>query len=145
MKQLFVTLLCAMLLLTGACSRQEPAPAPAAQRFKVVTTLFPLYDFARNIGGDLVEVSLLLPPGVEPHSFDPQPDDILRINRADLFVYTHPAMEPWAVRVASAIDTARVKIIDASAGAKLRQATAAYPQADDHDHRHDEAISYNFV
>jgi len=140
MKQLFVTLLCAMLLLTGACSRQEPAPAPAAQRLKVVTTLFPLYDFARNIGGDLVEVSLLLPPGVEPHSFDPQPDDILRINRADLFVYTHPAMEPWAVRVASAIDTARVKIIDASAGAKLRQATAAYSRAGDHDHQHDEAI-----
>ena len=40
-------------------------------KLKVVTTLFPLYDFARNAGGDKVEVSALVPPGVEPHSFDP--------------------------------------------------------------------------
>ena len=136
MNRLLPLLLC-LALLAGGCSRQESTSAPAPQRLKVVTTLFPLYDFARSVGGDLAEVSLLLPPGVEPHSFDPQPDDILRINRADLFVYTHPAMEPWAVRVAATVDAARVKIVDASAGTRLRQEVDAPAKGGGHEHDHD--------
>jgi zinc transport system substrate-binding protein len=136
MKRLLPLFLCLSLSLIASCSRQETEPAPAPRRLTVVTTLFPLYDFARNIGGDLAAVSLLLPPGVEPHSFDPQPDDVLRINRADLFVYTHPAMEPWAVRVAATVDAARVRIVDASAGTRLRQASAVHAEKGGHDHDH---------
>jgi zinc transport system substrate-binding protein len=57
-------------------------------RLKVVTTLFPTYDFARQIGGDKVDVTLLLPPGVESHAFEPKPQDIVRIGKADIFIYT---------------------------------------------------------
>jgi zinc transport system substrate-binding protein len=48
------------------------------------------------VGGEGVEVVLLLPPGVEPHSFEPKPEDLARIARADLFIYTGTSMEPWA-------------------------------------------------
>src|SRR3989338_2995816 len=65
-------------------------------RINIVATLFPYYDFAGIIGGDRVRVSLLLPPGVEAHSFDPKPSDIFKINSADVFVYTGDFMEPWA-------------------------------------------------
>jgi len=67
-----------------------------SSKISVVTTLFPLYDFAKNIGQDKVEVSLLLPPGVGPHSFEPRPSDILKINESDIFVYTGEFMEPSA-------------------------------------------------
>lgn len=133
MRRLFLILLGCSLLLTAACSGDEPAPTPQPKRLQVVTTLFPLYDFARAIGGDRAEVSLLLPPGVEPHSFDPQPDDILRINRSDIFAYTNPAMEPWAVRVAASVAAARVTVVDASRGISLRKG----PEADGHQHGHD--------
>lgn len=103
-------------LLFSACSRPESA---APTKLQVVTSLFPLYDFVRQIGGDQVEVSLLLPPGVEAHSFDPKPDDILRVNRAGLFIYTNKAMEAWATTIAASVDPAKVMIVDASAGAKL--------------------------
>lgn len=128
-------LLCALPL--AACDRQPPpGPETQPQRLQVVTTLFPLYDFARAVGGDQAEVVLLLPPGVEPHGFEPKPDDVLKIHRADLFVYTHPAMEPWAANVVAGVDPKRVAVIDASAGTRLLPAETG----DDHDHGHAEGI-----
>lgn len=113
-----IFLLLLSVLLLSACSR--PESAVPATKLQVVTSLFPLYDFARQVGGDQVEVTLLLPPGVEAHSFDPKPEDILRVNRAGLFIYTHKAMEVWAATIAASVDPAKVTIVDASIGAKLR-------------------------
>jgi zinc transport system substrate-binding protein len=119
-------------LLLLACNRPESV-APTASKLQVVTSLFPLYDFVRQIGGDSVEVTLLLPPGVEAHSFDPKPEDILRVNRAGLFIYTHKAMEVWAATIAASVDPAKVKIVDASAGVKLRP-SSGHADADEHEH-----------
>lgn len=113
-----ILLLLFSFLLLVACNRPEGVAPPAA-KLQVVTSLFPLYDFVRQIGGDSVEVSLLLPPGVEAHSFDPKPEDILRVNRAGLFIYTNKAMEAWAATIAASVDPRKVTIVDASAGAKL--------------------------
>ncbi|PKN12933.1 MAG: zinc-binding protein [Deltaproteobacteria bacterium HGW-Deltaproteobacteria-4] len=120
-------------LFLPACSKPESAP-PVATKLQVVTSLFPLYDFVRQIGGDQVEVTLLLPPGVEAHSFDPKPDDILRVNRAGLFIYTHKAMEVWAATIAQSVDPARVTIVDASVGAQLRPSSGDGDEHDDHAH-----------
>jgi zinc transport system substrate-binding protein len=86
----------------------------------VVTTLFPLYDFARNVGGDKADVSLLLPPGVEPHSFEPKPADLLRIHRADIFVYTGDFMEPWAAVLVKGAGKDGPLIVDSSRGVALQ-------------------------
>lgn len=88
----------AILLAASACTRQKAEDGSG--RLRVVTTIFPLYDFARVIGGDRVKVDLLLPPGVETHSFEPRPEDIARIGKADLFVFTNAEMEPWADKLA---------------------------------------------
>lgn len=89
---------------------------------RVVTTLYPLYDFARAIGGDRAEVTLLLPPGMEAHGFEPKPADIVRVNGADLFVYTNPNMEPWAGDIIGGIDKGGTLVVDASAGARMLKA-----------------------
>ncbi len=88
-------------------------------KINVVTTLFPLYDFAKNIGGDKVEVFLLLPPGVEAHSFEPKPSDIAKISEADVFVYTGKFMEPWVEDIIKGVSGKNVKIVDSSVGAKM--------------------------
>ena len=90
-------------------------------RLVVVTTLFPLYDFARSIGGDKAEVSLLLPPGVEPHSFEPRPGDLMRIHKADIFVYTGDFMEPWAAVLVKGARKDGPLIVDSSRGVALEQ------------------------
>lgn len=90
-----------LLIFSGGCSRQQQPET--AGKLRIVTTLFPLYDFARNIGRDKVEVQLLLPPGVEPHNFEPKPEDIIRTGKADLVVFTSREMEPWADKLFKAV------------------------------------------
>lgn len=82
-------------------------------KIKVVATLFPQYDFVRQIGRDKVDVTLLLPPGTETHTYDPSPKDIVSINESDLFVYTGENMEPWADTISSSIE-GDVKVLDVS-------------------------------
>lgn len=107
---------------------------------QVVTTLFPLYDFARTIAGDKAQVTMLLPPGVEPHTFEPKPEDMLRISRSNLFIYTSPYMEPWAAKIIKGIDNQSLRTV--FAGQRVRYAAAV--SADDqhpmktgggHDHK----------
>jgi len=88
-------------------------------KLKIVTTLFPLYDFAKQIGQDKVEVTLLLPPGVEAHSYEPKPSDILKINDSDIFIYTGRFMEPWVEDIINGITNNDLKIIDSSEGINL--------------------------
>lgn len=98
----------------GAAEDDEP------RRLNVVATLFPQYDFARQIAGDKASVRLLLPPGAESHSFEPTPADMRAIANADVFIYTGPHMEPWAKRLAdSAAVPAGVVVVDASDGIDL--------------------------
>ncbi len=92
MKRILAALLCA-LLLSGCAARG--AAAPDDGRLRVVTTLFPYYDFARAIAGERAEVTLLLVPGREAHSFEPTPLDAVTIARADVFVCNGGESEEW--------------------------------------------------
>jgi zinc transport system substrate-binding protein len=98
-----------------ACRKGEK-PAQGEKKLRVVTTLFPLYDFVRTVGGDRVDVRLLLPPGVEPHNFEPRPEDVVQLNKADIFVYTNRHMEPWAANILKGIPNKGLEVVDASAG-----------------------------
>jgi zinc transport system substrate-binding protein len=120
------------MLLSSLCASCENKRTETGKngKLRVITTLFPLYDFTRNIGGDKVDVTLLLPPGMEAHSFEPKPDDIVRITRADLFVYTNRYMEPWASDIIGGLDTGKTLVVDASRGARLLKAG----RSENHDH-----------
>ncbi len=86
---------------------------------KVVASIFPLYDFVREVGGERVEAHLLLPPGAEPHSWEPRPSDVLAIYRADLLVVMGAGLEPWLDDILSGLKKREVRIMVASRGAKL--------------------------
>jgi zinc transport system substrate-binding protein len=116
-------LLCLFILALGSACSKEKSPAAGPKKVVAVVTIFPLYDFCRQIGGDRVEVSLLLPPGVEAHSFEPKPDDIIRITRADLFIFTNRYMEPWAADILTGTGSRRTLPVDASAGVTLLHPT----------------------
>ena len=59
----------------------------AAKNLNVVTSIFPLQEFAKAVGGERANVDLLLPPGAEPHTWEPRPSDIVKITKADIFIY----------------------------------------------------------
>jgi len=124
---LLMTSICLCSILISGCQKAEQKPSTGLQ---VVTTLFPTYDFARTIGADKAQVTMLLPPGVEPHTFEPRPEDMLKISRAGLFIYTSPAMEPWAEKLLKGIDSAKLRIVEA--GQRARYRSAASPDDDHH-------------
>lgn len=139
---LAMKVLCGLLciLMLAACSSNEHgASAVKGGRLRVVTSLFPLYDFARTIAGERAEVSLLMPPGVEPHSFEPKPDDIVRIGKVGLFVYTNPIMEPWATKIIQSFDRrSGPRVVDAGKGVSYKKAETM-DDNDDHDVDHHHA------
>jgi zinc transport system substrate-binding protein len=115
-----VVSLAACFAVCQACSRPPDKPL-GEQKLKVVTTLFPLYDFARSVGGERADVSLLLPPGVEPHSFEPKPGDVMRIEAAGLFIYTGGNMEPWAATILKGFQADKPVAVDTSAGIRIKK------------------------
>lgn len=94
----------AVLVLLSALSGCGPQVTQDESKVQVVSTLFPYYDFARQIGGDRIEVTLLLSPGRESHSFEPTPLDVIRISEADVFLYNGGEGEVWVDETMDAYD-----------------------------------------
>lgn len=104
-----------LLLTAGGCGPvRHTEPEEASGKLQIVATLFPQYDFARQIAGDLAEVTLLLPPGTESHTYEPTPADIILIQNSDLFLYTGKYMESWAEGIVSGLDAGKTHVLDVS-------------------------------
>lgn len=104
----------------------------------VVTTAFAQYDFARNIIGDKGEVSMLLAPGEESHTFEPTSADILKISECDVFVYGGGESESWVDGILESIegDVRTVKMMEIVELHK--QEHAEHYDGQDHSHEEDE-------
>ena len=90
------------------------------KKIKIVATLFPQYDFARQIAGDYADVTLLLPPGMESHSYDLRPSDMMEIRESDMCIYTGKYMETWAQTIIDSLDDS-VMVVDVSDGITLER------------------------
>lgn len=126
MKKIFALLLILTLLPLTGCTGATSDPS----KIQITATLFPQYDFARQIGGDKVEVTLLLPAGQESHLYDPSPSDMAKISASDLFIYTGDVMEGWAGDIASSVGD-KVKVLDVS-----RNISLFSEGAEEHAHEH---------
>lgn len=94
MKRLIAILLCLCLMLCGCTA--EPEKPHDETKLQIVCTSFPAYDFAREIAGDRAELTLLIKPGSEVHSYEPTPKDMIRIQESDLFICNGGESEQWA-------------------------------------------------
>ncbi|MBQ2957123.1 MAG: zinc ABC transporter substrate-binding protein [Clostridia bacterium] len=133
MKKAMMVLLLALLLMAGSVSAAEAAEA---DKLQVVATIFPQYDFIRAIAGDKVELTMLLKPGAEIHSYEPSPQDILAIQKSDLFVYVGGESDAW------------IKTILESAQSDTRKDVALMElveTTDEHGHEHDEDHEHEYT
>ena len=128
-----ILLFSTIIFFVSNINKQEEAE----QKIKVVATLFPQYDFVRQIGGNKVEVSLLLTPGTETHTYEPTPQDIINVNNSDLFIYTGKNMEPWSDTIASGIDSNTI-ILDASKNITLIKQEHVESEENHKEHEHHE-------
>ncbi len=103
-RKMLLFIACIMTLFLTACGAADKYKNLDENKITVIATLFPQYDFARQIAGDYANVVLLLPPGMESHSYDPSPADMIAIQNSDIFLYTEPYMESWAADVIEGIE-----------------------------------------
>lgn len=153
--KLFFIVLSAVTLIatmTASCRTQTTPAAEAAddaamtKKLNIIATLFPHYDFTREIVGDRANITLLLPPGVESHSYEPTPADIIVINRADLFIYTGASMENWAGSILEGISNENIHVLGLADKISLYAIeNSEYHEHDhDYDHRHDQEHVYSY-
>lgn len=109
MKRLLSLLLAGVLLLGTLCGCS--APAKQEEGLSVVATIFPQYDFARQVMGSSDDLTMLLRPGQEVHSYEPTPQDIIAIQNCDLFIYVGGESDAWIEDVLEGMDTSHMVIL----------------------------------
>ena len=105
-----VLILIIMSLLVTACGSNIDRKEGDG-RLKVVTTIFPQYDFVRQIAGDRVDMKMLIAPGAETHSYEPSPQDIIDIENSDLFIYVGGESDSWIEKILEDMDKDRGEIM----------------------------------
>lgn len=140
-------LLVAAGMFTG-CGASEK-PTAQGDKLKIVTTIFPEYDWTREILGDQserAEVTMLLDNGVDLHSYQPTADDLIKIAECDLFIYVGGESDGWvesALASTSNPDRAVINLIDTLGDSVKLEEVVEGMQETEHDHEEDEGHAHD--
>ncbi|MBN1289117.1 MAG: zinc ABC transporter substrate-binding protein [Actinobacteria bacterium] len=135
-----VTLMLVLLtvsLVTG-CGKKKPEG-----KMKVAASIVPLADFCRNVGGDLVEVEVMVPPGASPHSFEPTTEQMMFLSDSSVFVQNGLNLESWATGIVDKVDNKALVEVTASNDipkSKLLPAAGEPEHENETDRDHSESI-----
>ena len=151
-KRVLIILICYILLiLCVICAIKifSSEDESNTDKIQVIATLFPNYDFVKQVGGDKVQVTLLLNSGVDTHTYEPSVKDMKNISDSDLFVYTGTASEPWANEIINSLENSDCRIIDTSEGIELIESEEFAEEYNDlnlssHEHSEDELEEYEY-
>ena len=120
MKKFFVFLLTFSIFGFAACADLSLV-SPSAQtssahtKVQVVTSFYPLYEIAKQVGGDYVEIKNLVPAGAEPHDYELTPKDIASVYESQILVVNGAGLEPWLDRVSTDLkNQSKTVVVDES-------------------------------
>lgn len=119
------------LITFSSCNIETENSETNSDKISIVTTIFPYYEFARNIAGDKADIRLLLSPGSEPHSYEPSPSDIVAIENCDVFIYNGGESDEWVDSVLSSLQNNNMKIMK-----MMDYVTLLNEQSGEHSHEH---------
>lgn len=143
-RQLIIVLI-ALVIAVAFVARQlrrATTPPPPPPTTKVAASFYPLAEFARQVGGDRVEVLNVTPTGVDPHEHEPAPQEIARVLEAQLWIFNGSGFDPWAERLVPDLERRGARIIDMSRHVErirsepLRADKGAHARAHSHPHQH---------
>ncbi|QTQ13750.1 zinc ABC transporter substrate-binding protein [Treponema parvum] len=143
-KKLLLSLVCFSLIFAGTFCFAAEVKNPAftkAGKIKVVTTIFPIYDWVKNIAGENVDLTYLLEGGVDLHSWQPSAQDMVKITTSDVFIYVGGESDAWAenaLKNAMNKDLIAVNLMDMLADKVRTEEIVEGMQAAEHDHDHDD-------
>lgn len=137
---IFLSTLLMAALFTACAGSSNPAGGSESGKISVVATIFPQYDFVRQIAGDHAELTMLLPPGSESHSYEPTPQDIISIQNCDMFIYVGGESDTWIDDILESMDTSKMEIVSLMDLVDTVEEEIVEGMEDDHDHSHDGEI-----
>lgn len=141
---LCLTLALALSSLSACAPAKQQAspdagePAASQDRLSIVTTIFPQYDFTRQIVQEQADVTMLLKPGSESHSYEPTPQDIKTIGACDLFIYTGGENDVWVESILDSMGDSRpdtLRLVDCVPTVS-EELVEGMEHGHDHDHGH---------
>lgn len=140
MKKIMITMLsmCLLAFLLNGCSTVKKA-STSSNKVSVVSTIFTPYDFAREIAADKVDLTMLLPPASESHSFEPTPQDIIKIQNCDVFIYVGGESDAWVDEVLESMVTSNMKIISLIDCVEVVEEEIVEGMEEEHDHEHEDS------
>lgn len=123
-------IMAALTGLTPATASGTATSSPAAERIPVAASILPLGDFLEKLGGERVEVTVLIPPGASPHVYEPSPAAVAQAARARVLAYVGAGLDPWVERLLAKGKEGARQVVQATAGIPLLADVGHH----DHDH-----------
>lgn len=137
-KQIVALFFALALFLTGCTPDADSVShtdAADTSKLRVISTIFPPYDFTKQIAGDMIENSMLLPFGVESHTYEPTPKDLIALEDSDLFIYIGGVGDYWIEQVLASMGDRAPKTLRLMDHVDLlAEVYAEGMEQEDHDH-----------
>lgn len=115
-----VGIILSVMLITTALSGCNSADEKTNDgKLNVYTSFYAMYDFTKKIGGDKINITNLVPAGIEPHDWEPTTTDIINLEKADMLIYNGAGMEHWAKTILSSLENKDLITVEASSGIAL--------------------------
>ena len=121
MKKIISLLLVIPMLFTIGCSRESKGNENTDDKIKIYTSIYPLYDFAKKVGGDKVDVINLVPAGTEPHDWEISTSDIVNLEKADMLIYNGAGIENWTDKVINTLENKDIVYVKTSEGLDIHK------------------------
>ena len=128
----YIMLLMLCVLGVSGCSGKSTTGFQEEDKISIVTTIYPVYDFACNIAGDKAEIINLVPAGIEPHDFELSTGDMQLIEQADVFIYNGADMEHFVDKTLGSISNKDLIIVECANGLELLECEHT------HEHSHED-------
>jgi len=112
-------------LMTGCAGNPGTAAESDSGKISVVTSFYPMYDFAVKVAGEHAVVTNLTPAGIEPHDWEPSSTDMITLEKADVFIYNGSGMEHWVDPVLSSLENKDLIVVEASKAISLLTSSEA--------------------
>ncbi|TYS55704.1 ABC transporter substrate-binding protein [Sutcliffiella horikoshii] len=139
-KSIFIAMMLVVFTFLVGCNSDNQA-SDGSEKLTVYTTIFPLEDFTKKIGGEHVDVKSVFPAGADAHTFEPSTKTMSEMASADAFIYTGVGVEGFADKAKGVLENEDVTIVAAGEGIELRGEEESHDEEaheEEHDHEHDE-------
>lgn len=133
----FLLIFAMIMASLAGCGDNKESQSTGNKKLNIIATGFPEYDLTRAVVGDKADLKMLLKPGAESHSYEPTPEDLVNIQKSDIFVYGGGESDTWVKDILNSYDNDKQKVLALMDMVEVFEEEEVEGMSHDHDHHHD--------